>query len=272
MRIITARFATTHVDRHGDRMLLSALESLVESASSQHLPVIHNHDPRTPPIGRIAGARIVSLDGGEYAVDGEIELFEAGDQFEEPLELRSIPVRTYPAGKLQLGFDRNYRNEADQRLIDDISAVLGTHPRSEEKKALDPLSILTIVGLFILSNIASEFLRRLGSDGYDLFKQKLKTLMSLRKEGEKERLLRFDFAVQRGEYIASVEVIMTNPSERDIEMFLSRGLEELDGMLPQIYREDLGIKRITFEYEGGKLVLRFAVRHDCVPLFPDSSL
>ena len=148
MRIITARFATTHVDRHGDRMLLSALESLVESASNQYFPVIYNHDPRTPPIGRIAGARIVSLDGGEYAVDGDIELFEASDRFEESLESRSIPVRTYPAGKLQLGFDRNYRNEADQRVIHDVSTILGTHPRYEEKKALDPLSILTIGGLF----------------------------------------------------------------------------------------------------------------------------
>ena len=136
MRMITARFATTHVDRHGDRMLLSALESLVESTSHQYLPVIYNHDPRTPPILRISGARIVSLGGGEYAVDGEIELFEPGDRFEQSLGPRSIPVRTYPAGKLQLGFDRNYRNKADQKIIDDISAILNTHPRYEEKRPL----------------------------------------------------------------------------------------------------------------------------------------
>ena len=69
-------------------------------------------------------------------MDGEIELFEPGDRFEQSLGPRSIPVRTYPAGKLQLGFDRNYRNKADQKIIDDISAILNTHPRYEEKRPL----------------------------------------------------------------------------------------------------------------------------------------
>ena len=94
-------------------------------------------------------------------------------------------------------------------------------------------------------------------------------LMNRRKRREKDKLLRFDFAVQRGEYIVNVEVVLTNPSGRDIDMFLSQGLEELDKILPLIYREDLGIRRITFEYERDQIVLRFAVRQDCVPLFPD---
>jgi hypothetical protein len=79
MRIIRTVMATTHVDRHNERLPLEALQSLKEHVDGAYLPFIFNHDPRCPPMGRVVRSEVTSLADGEHALEGEVEVFESGD-------------------------------------------------------------------------------------------------------------------------------------------------------------------------------------------------
>ena len=56
--------ATTHVDRHGERLTRSALESLVRQLRANYIPIGFEHDPRFPPLGRMIDATVVELPDG----------------------------------------------------------------------------------------------------------------------------------------------------------------------------------------------------------------
>ena len=201
-----------------------------------------------------------------------IQLFEPDDPPGDWNGERSIPLKTHTPGKLELGFDRNYENEKDQALIEEICDVFQTRPRYEVKKALDPISILTIGGMFVLTHLASGFLEQLGSDGYHIFKNTLKKLTTMRKKEEKEKLFRFDLDLQSGSEIINVHIILTNPGVSDIDLFLTRGLSDVQDLMPIFYNRALGIKRVVFEYEGGCIKFRYALRQDGILVRPNDML
>ena len=77
MRRIQAIMATTHVDRHNERVSLAALESMREQIRNSILPCDVNHDPRFAPFGRVIDAEITHLPDGEHALEGEIGSLKA---------------------------------------------------------------------------------------------------------------------------------------------------------------------------------------------------
>jgi hypothetical protein len=58
MRYVEAIFATTHVDRHGDKLTYESLLGVVEQIRQGYVPMMFNHDPRVPPIGRLVDAEV----------------------------------------------------------------------------------------------------------------------------------------------------------------------------------------------------------------------
>src|SRR5256885_2323193 len=76
MKRVSARIATTHLDKQGEKMALSALESMAAHIAKTYVPMGVEHDPPIPPIGRIVSASVVQLTEEEYAVEGELEIFE----------------------------------------------------------------------------------------------------------------------------------------------------------------------------------------------------
>ena len=181
--------ATTHPDLHSERMTIDALETLVQSVNSSYIPVGIQHDPRIAPVGRVASASIRKLDDGEYAVEGLIEVFEPGDKFELVENQRTLVTEKYESGRLEIEYDRNFRDTEDQLLIEKIAGLFGTRPKENVKKSLDPITVLAIGGAFILGGVAQGFLSKLGEDAYEVLKQGLKKLFARKKVGEDEKLL-----------------------------------------------------------------------------------
>lgn len=261
--------ATSHVDRHNEVMPVETLETMVEQVNRQYIPMGIEHDPRIPPQGRLVSAKVVQLEDGKYGVEGIGEIFEQGDSYELKEDGREIPLHGQEADNLHLQFDRNYRDKEDQDIINEIGKLFGSKPQEEIKKALDPISILTVGGAFVLGGIASGFLGKIGSDAYDTIKSKIiKLLQKKVKEKEHESLLVFSFWVSKDVYHIEVEAILTNPTSDDIDAFFKSGLEQLDSLVLQYFDKNIGLRRITTKYENKKLSIMFGVRKDAVPIFP----
>ena len=241
---------------------------LVDQINRSYIPIGIEHDPRIPPQGRVVSARLSVLDDGANAVETEMELFEPGDSIPLDNSLREIPVRDYDPNKLEISYDKNYRDQESQLLIQDIADLLGTSPQEEAKKSLDPLSVLTIAGAFLLGGIAAGFLNKLGADVWDTLKTKTKQLIDKKREKVKDNLLLFEFSVPVAEQLIAARVILTNPSGEDIEDFFENGLRDLDEILVRYVDLNIGLKVIVFESSEGKLRVLFGVRKDAVPLFP----
>ncbi|HST20475.1 MAG TPA: hypothetical protein VLR90_05130 [Blastocatellia bacterium] len=266
-----AILTTTHVDRHFQKMSLSALESVVDLIGRYHIPFIVEHDPRIPPIGRIAEAHIKQLEDGEYGVEATIEMYELGEDIPMIDDSREIPLHDHRADKLEVMYDRNFQTLDDQLLIRDVASLFGTEPKEEVKKAFDPLTVLTIGGAFLLGGIAKGFLSKLGGDSYDLLKDRLKKLMGRKKPGEKEKLLSFQFIIQYEDYTIETEMILTNPTDDDIERVLANGMQELDRVLPRYCNPASGIKKAVFEYSDGVAKFKYGIRKDAAPLIAEHS-
>ena len=138
MRRIRCIMATTHLDRHNERLTLAALESMQEYSRSSFLPFIVNHDPRSAPIGRVIDTEITDLPDGEHALEAEIEVFESGPL--PPLRTdRSMPFRELPRDSLVLTIDRSFSRPEFQDAVGAIAQEFGTPVQFESKKALDPV-------------------------------------------------------------------------------------------------------------------------------------
>lgn len=268
MSIIQATLATTNVDLHNERMTVSALQSMVDAANQSYIPFGIEHDPRVPPQGRVNRAWLEEQADGATAVRAEIELFDDNSAVRLPEDTREIRLKVFDSEHLQISFDRNFRDGEDQELLSRLAIRLDAKLQEEFKKALDPISIVSIGGAFALGAIATGFLGKLGSDGYELLKETLKRLFAKAKDGEKARLfvLEFELSHQGERFI--VEVIATNPGPNEIEALLSVELERLDSLVRSTFHPGSGLRKLVYELEEGGVALKFAVRRDCVPLRP----
>jgi hypothetical protein len=260
--------ATTYVDKHGDKLTLSALESIVNQVNLYSIPVGTEHDPRIPPHGRIHSAKIIKLEDGEYALETVFDIFEHPDDFKMSEFPKELPPRKFDFDKFHMNYDRSYSDVNDQALIQDICDIFGTDPKKQLKKAVDPLSVLTIVAFFVLGNITRGFLNKLGVDAYILMKDSLKRLMNREKSRTDENLLKLELVVQTDQQTIEVDVILTNPTSDEIDKFFDKEFNKLDDLISIYHNPDLNLRRLTFEYKNGELKLNFAIRKDGVPLTP----
>ena len=260
--------STTHVDRHGDRITLRAFRGLVDGSPGLYFPVGVEHDPRIAPVGRLKKLEIVELDDGEFALVGTSDLFEPGDDLAYDPRGKLLPKPRIEDEGAFLGYDRNLRDAESQRILADIGSLIGAKPEEEVKKALDPITVLTIGFAFVIGQVASGFFTRLGEDGYNALKGALKKLLKIRDNEKQDRLLRFQALVQSGEEVVEVNVILTNPSAEDIDLWFSRGMRVLDEHVQRAFEAQEPLHSITYEYSEGELRLSFAVRKDGVPMFP----
>lgn len=261
--------ATSHIDMHNEMISKKALEEMADRMNERYTPISIEHDPRIPPVGRIASARIVELEDGEYGVEGVGEIFEAGDTYVLNDDSKEIPIHDDErSDKIRIIFDRNYENETDQEIINELGNLLGSNPEEEIKKALEPLDILTIAGIFVLGEIASGFFKKMGSDAFDALKKGISKLFRRRElEQGGEHLLVFRSLIAVNETYIEVETILTNPSEEDIDEFFATGLQQVDSIVSQSYDPRVGLRKITLEYSNKVVKLAFGIRKDAVPLF-----
>lgn len=75
MKITTGIASTTHIDRHNERMVRSALDSMAEQIKERFIPQLIEHDPNQH-IGVILYGEVFQLNDGEYALGIVSGLFE----------------------------------------------------------------------------------------------------------------------------------------------------------------------------------------------------
>ena len=267
MQYLEGIITTTHLDLEDERMDITTLESLVKQINASYLPVTWGHDPRIPPIGRFISASLEELEDGEFAVVGVSEIFEEGDEIELKDETREIPIEEFNVPNLYIGYDRSYLEPSDQQLLEEMKEVVNGELGPQLKKSLEPVSvlILTISG-FVIGQIFNGFLNKMGSDTFDFFKKKMKELFIRKREEKIEHLLQIQIIVRRENHSLSVETVLTNPTDQELDSFLSMGLKEFDRLLPQYCKSNPNLRRIVFEYGDEGLHFSYGVRKDAVPI------
>lgn len=266
MKIVEAILATSHVDRQNEQLTLSALQGMVQQVNERYIPMGLEHDPRIPPQGRLISAELQELEDGEYAIRGTFEVFEPGDVVELQEGGREIALHEYSEDSICITYDRSYRASEDQELLRHAAEASNAHLQLEGKKSLEPLSILTLAGTFVLGGIAAGFLKKIGADGWDVFKDAIGKLLRRRKESGTEYLMAFEAVIPVEGHHISVEVYLSNPSEEDLRSFFGNGLSMLDHLLGPYLRASPDLRRLVLEYEGGSMLLKFGVRKDAVPM------
>ncbi|MCH7575222.1 MAG: hypothetical protein IIA59_08870 [Candidatus Marinimicrobia bacterium] len=265
-KFIEGILANSKVDRHGEVLTPDSLREMVEQINTQYVPMTIEHDPRNPPVGRIVGAELVELEDGAVEVNGISEIFELNDVTELKDDSREIPTRATSDDLLHIMSDHSYQGKSAKILIKEISNLFGSEEMEEAKKSLEPLSVLSILGMFTAGAVATGFLSKLGADGYDLFKKKLKNIFSSDLRVATEQLLLFSIALDKEGTVIVIEIIMTNPDSDEIERFMNAGLKDIDTIFMAHVDISSGIRKIVYEYKDGTLILKFGVRKDGVPL------
>ena len=267
MKYITGIIASTHVDLHGDRFSIEALKSLVDQANSQYIPSILEHDPRVPPLGRVVSARLTQLEDGNYGVEIQTQIFEPGDDIELDNSGRKMPMSRISDEYLHLIDDRSFYIPEDQSLLEELIVIMSGKKERAEKKALLPISVLEIGGAFVAGGIFTGLFNKIGADCWDSFKKKVSSVIEKKRKDRGQCLFTFRSVINQEPTPISLEVILTNPSESDIDNFLEYGIKELDRIAPQLLSVSPNVSRIVFEYAKNKLTISFGVRTDAVPVY-----
>lgn len=266
MKKATARITTTHVDRHNERMALSALEGMIEQIESTYIPMGIEHDPRIAPLGRVVAAKITALDDGEHALDAEIELFEDGDVVPLSEGSRRAKIRYCESDRVCVTDDRSFRHDDDQSLIAEIAQLLDAERQTEGKKALEPIAVLTIALKLIGAGALAGFGKKLGEDVWAAMRTKMKALFA-RKRNTSAQLLNFAVTVDIQGEPRLVEVVLTDPSDADIDACSRRLLQEAVSLVTAEIDRKPFLLRFLFEYSAAEgLTLKFAVAANGVPV------
>lgn len=271
MKKIEAVAATTHLDAHYERLAHEGIEYMVDSMNRSCLPMWVQHDPRIPPVGRFLAAEARPLPDGEIAVIAKGEMWEEGDV------VPFLQDRTMPLGKpehdhLFVTFDRVFREEFTPVVINELTELLGERPQEEVKKALDPLAMLQFGGTFVAGAIASGFIGAMTTDAYNALKARIKDIVRRRREarvaaqGKQETLVMFKAFVKDADGTYVLEIILTDPSDADLDWLFDKGVPELDRVLGDAIKERGRIQRVVLGVVKGKLEVKFAVRSDAVPV------
>lgn len=239
---------------------------MVREINEGYMPLWHEHDPRIPPLGRVAAAHIEQTPDGNLNVIGIVEEFERGDVI--PFNpARRMFLRSNSDDRIHISFDRSYRDAKSLALIRDIGAILRSAPQPEAKKALEPLSVLVLTGTFVAGNIASGFIKEIGSDGYKLLKEKLRLLLARRKAKKRPYALRFSAFVGLDVRTIEVDFIVSDPTTEALERLFHSHLAAADSILIDYLRKYPEVQRVVFDATEAKLRFSYAVRSDCVPFF-----
>ena len=268
--------ATTCVDNHGERLTKAALESMVEQSRAAIIPVLSEHDPRNPPIGRTLDALIRKRSDGEYELVVTFEQFDhyaSIGNYDSPIDEhdhRDTLVRSYPEDAIQVVWDRSYREPTDQRMLGQL-ASLGAprmHLVEAHKKAIEPVSFLILGGAYVLGKIVEGILSKIGSDVWEGFKSTLSKILKRKRIDTGEAVLQLDLTLSAENARYSVSVFATNPKETDIDMLFDRNIHHIDPLVAKILATDVDVRVVVLEQQNERLSIKYVIRQDGIPMIP----
>jgi hypothetical protein len=255
--------------------VLTPPKAIVESAklyNEGYIPLTIEHDIRNPPVGRIVSAEVVVLDDGTHLLQGEAEIFEESDHLAPfPQNGKSVNIHAEEVDNFLIFGNQAFEEDEDiadlYRELRDLGG--GDLNRAYREDSIEPISILIIgCGIFVLQGISNGFFSKLGEDLYKILKLKLKKIFEKKSLKKKEDLLQFQFFVNgRSGKTIEVNVVITNPSQNDIDEFFDSVPAMLDTMLSDLLIDNLDVCRVVLSYEFRQLKLLYILRSDGLP-FP----
>lgn len=245
-------------------------EVIVEFAkqhNEEYISVTMGHDIRKPPIGRVCSAEVVVLDDGTHLLQGEAEIFEESDDFESiPKSEKVIKIWAEEVDRFQAFGNQTFEEDEDiAELYKQLRELGSGDPnRAYREDSIEPLSLLIIgFGIFAIQGISNGFFSKLGEDLYEALKLKLKNIFEKKSLKHKENLLQFQFFVNSNAgKIIEVNVVITNPSQEDVDGFFHYVPAMLDTMLLGLPLDDLDLCRVVFSYKFTQLELLYVLRSD----------
>jgi hypothetical protein len=271
----SVRIATTHTISGHQDVTLEDLERHLDTIDHMIIPVYSVHDPRVPPIGRVVSGIIVGLEDGEYALDVDVELFDP-DFIPKSgtFEGKRVAVVNRPPGKFWISCNTISTTPERTGHLHEISNLLGTRVsyRNSTEMLPEELPIMIIgIGMLPFGYIAQTISRRLGFEKVHQLKDKITPLFTTQGENLTDSLLIFDLdVIDKQERSLLIEVIMTNPGEKDIESLFSGGFGELDRILPPYYLSRLHPEKIVMNYSEGRFRVLYAIQKQGIPMIPRS--
>jgi hypothetical protein len=265
MKTLSGIMITTHVDLDNERMAVEGLESFAATVNNNYLPFTREHDIRKVPIGRVVSATVVRLDNGEFAVKGTMDIFEESDTLSTVCgDGRRIRNETENFSTFNVGYDRSFETPEGRQLLATL-ALLSPESGStaQVKKSVEHVSVLTIMVTTGAALVAKGFLGKLGQDAYAGLKKILVDYFTSRKRSQ-EHVLDFQFTTSLNGQTVEVHVVLTNPTQEELEMLFASGFVDVDTFLANCQGKDLA--RFVFEYKEGRLECLYILRGDCVPL------
>ncbi|MCX6699517.1 MAG: hypothetical protein NTV68_06270 [Methanomicrobiales archaeon] len=269
------RIATTHAFPDYPCVTLDDLKRHLATIGHVIIPVYAVHDPRQPPIGRVVSGVIVALEDGEYALDAGIELFgpdfvpEGGTSVD-----RRVALLNKPRGKFGIWCDMRSITPEKTGALREIGEILGTHICSGSGNGIlqeEPFILTIGIGTLPFGYIAGTLSRRLTAEKIHLLTGTLTRMYTAPGEDQPDSLLIFDLDVpDRQQRSLLIEVVLTNPSGKDIESFFSGGFDELDRILPPFYLSRLHPKKIVLSYRDGRFRVLYAIQEQGIPMIPRS--
>mgnify|MGYP003576930487 FL=1 len=258
---------TTHRDAHGDKFEPQTLKDFADQVESAYLPLWTDHDPRIPPHGRVIDAYVERMQGEELALIGVVEEFERGPR--PPLDTtREMKIDHLPVDLL-IGVDRSYRDKRSQALLNDLVAILGVPVRPESKKALEPLSVLTLAAKASLGGIAAGFAARLGEDLYEQVKKKLALLLARRRAKNDDFVFRYRAEIVVSGHVVEIDFLATAPTEAQINRIFKSHLAIADAKLMDYLPKHAEVRRVVFDAGGAELKFLYAIRSDVYPILDE---
>lgn len=118
--------ATTHMDKHGDKIEKETLETLVKAINTEESAIVVSveHDSLVMPIGKVIKGNLVQLSDGEFAVATVQEIFD----------VHSIKSRTSNETYYVAGSEQDYRPFADFKIknVDRLTVSFDPHNFMQE--------------------------------------------------------------------------------------------------------------------------------------------
>lgn len=221
---VVAILASTHVDLHGERIPLEALQSFVNAINSTSaIPVSLQHDPTIPPLGKVLKATFERTEDGEHEVVGAMEVFDdptpitladgtavlRASSRKDSRPFVSVP-RELPE-TTEVAYDRrNFESRATvTEFLDSITAIPFT-PRTLVRKAWipDPQLVITLSASIASYSGLRKIVERVGDKLADRISDDVSRLYDL----VREAVIGFaQHAIPKNRPITYVLIVPTEP-------------------------------------------------------------
>jgi hypothetical protein len=254
--------ATTHTDRHGLRLTKENLEEAAASMASKYIPLLNEHD-WLEPLGRIYGATVRERSDGEWELYAQGEILAPGDEIPVRDGVNFSSARHCEAAVSVVVGDEFLRTAASKHVLREITRVLGHEPELEPRRALEPPDLIKVFLAAAAGTAFKSFVEAAGTDAYRQLKSLIQQLYATRPQS-KSREFCIDLWFER-EGVA-VLLIQKNPSPERVDAMLSQGLCELDELLPALFRDLPGIRKVVAEYGPDGVHIAYVLGADCLPI------